>query len=154
MKTTKTTFFSNSSPSVSNIKETSVTQIIGYLKEYYPFIGYTEENYASLKRLSNYLIENSFGKIKGVYNNNDEFLGGIIFLKDAKRITYLVSVVNEKGKKNQAISFLIDAEIKNNANRNIVFDFEGSMLEGIAKFFKTFGAKKEVYFGYIKGWLK
>jgi len=41
---------------------------------------------------------------------------------------------------------LIDTVIKNNAEKEIIFDFEGSRNEGIARFFKGFGAINQQFF--------
>ena len=40
--------------------------------------------------------------------------------------------------------------IKKNAAKNIIFDFEGSMLPGVAKFFKSFGAIENNYYSLEK----
>jgi len=36
--------------------------------------------------------------------------------------------------------------IQKNANQRKILDFEGSMLAGVAKFYKSFGAEKINYF--------
>ena len=75
-------------------------------------------------------------------------MGGAVFLFDENRITYLFSVVNEKGKEKQAMSFLINYMINSHANSNFIFDFEGSMIKNLESFFKSFGAEKEIYYHF------
>lgn len=89
-------------------------------------------------------------KIYHVKNTNEELLGGAVFLFDENRITYLFSIVNEKGKEKQAMSFLINYMIESNAKSNFIFDFEGSMVKSLESFFKSFGAEKELYYWYKK----
>lgn len=88
--------------------------------------------------------------IYNVYNQNEKLLGGAIFLKDKHRITYLFSALDNEGREKQAMSFLIDFVIKKYANKPLLLDFEGSMVPKIASFYKSFGAKKEIYFHYKK----
>ena len=42
--------------------------------------------------------------------------------------------------------YLLDQFIKMNAEKNIILDFEGSMIHGIAQFYEGFGALPETYF--------
>ena len=81
---------------------------------------------------------------------NGQIIGGAIFLHHKNRYYYLLSAVNEEGKNFQAMSLIIDEFIKNHANTNNIFDFEGSNIPGIASFFKSFGAKKISYYFYQK----
>jgi len=104
----------------------------------------------SLKKLTEFIQKNDKGFLLGVYNAQGKLIGGAIFLKDLARISYLFSVVNIEGKKQQAASFLINEVICNYANSSFILDFEGSMISGIASFFKSFGAQKETYFLYQK----
>jgi hypothetical protein len=41
---------------------------------------------------------------------------------------------------------LIDELIRQNAEKKIILDFEGSQIEGIARFYKGFGAENQPYF--------
>lgn len=83
-----------------------------------------------------------------VLNNKKELIGGALFLKNDKRITYLFSSINNEGREKQAMSFLIDYVVKKFSNSEYIFDFEGSMINDIALFFKSFGAEKEIYYHF------
>jgi|JI10StandDraft_1071094.scaffolds.fasta_scaffold175881_1 hypothetical protein len=80
----------------------------------------------------------------------NKLIGGAIFLKSGNRYYYLLSAVNEDGKKMQSMSLILNEFIKNHAGQNCFFDFEGSMIPGIASFFKSFGAEKVSYYFYQK----
>lgn len=79
-----------------------------------------------------------------------DLLGGAIFLNDGHRITYLFSSISQIGRDEQVMTFIIDSVIEKYANTHLVLDFEGSMIPGIAFFFKSFGTIKETYFNYQK----
>ena len=59
------------------------------------------------------------------------------------------------------MSFLIDSFIKNHSGENKVLDFEGSMDNNLARFYKSFGSEEIVYLQILKNklpffirWLK
>ncbi|MGI9532585.1 hypothetical protein [Lutimonas sp.] len=73
------------------------------------------------------------------------FVGGLIWLKDMHRITYLVPFADELGKKMDIPSYIIYELIQEFQQQKLVLDFEGSMLPGVEKFYQSFGAEPEVY---------
>lgn len=62
-----------------------------------------------------------------------------------QRISYLFPVSTERGKLQSAMFLLVDELIRRHTNEAHCFDFEGSMIEGIARFYKGFGASEEPY---------
>lgn len=82
---------------------------------------------------------------------HDRFLGAVLFAFSASKIYYLFSGVNESGKETKALFFIIDCFIKEHAHKELTLDFEGSMNEGVARFYKGFGSKKEPYYHIHKG---
>lgn len=87
--------------------------------------------------------------IWNVFDDND-FRGGLIWAKDSKRITYLLPVANEKAKNENIPTFVINELIKDHLNQGLVLDFEGSMISGVANFYKSFGADEENYYYFKK----
>lgn len=108
-----------------------------------------ENEYLILNKLTKVLAQKGQVKILEVHLNNN-FVGGVIFLIDTKRITYLFSALSEKGRELNVMSLLINNMINEYANSHYIFDFEGSMIKNIASFFKSFGAEIEYYYHYKK----
>lgn len=135
-----------------NYKVTKVliNDLIDIGKSDYSYLRITDENYYKLAELSNFIEKNKNGFLLGVCANDNQFLGGSFFLKDKLRTTYLFSVATEKGKKEQIITLVINEVIREKSNSNLIFDFEGSMIEGVADFYKGFGAYEEYYFKFLK----
>ena len=75
----------------------------------------------------------------------------VLWLFDTRRITYLFPIANNEAKKKGYPSLLIIELIKQYANTNFTLDFEGSMIQSIADFYKSFGAEKEIYSWFKKG---
>jgi len=102
-----------------------------------------------LKELFTQLLANKMARQILVYEK-EQLLGGAIFAVRPGRGVYLFSAVSDEGREKQAISFLLDAWIAGHAGTESTLDFEGSMVQNIASFFKSFGAEKEVYFHFKK----
>jgi len=72
--------------------------------------------------------------------------GGIYIVWDAKSCYYLMSNRNTNYKNIGATSLLIWEAIKFSSSMNKEFNFEGSMVEPIERFFRAFGAEQTPYF--------
>jgi len=84
----------------------------------------------------------------GVHDASGQLIGAALIIKDQQRWVYLCSALTEAGRALQAMTFLLDGFIREHANTQSVLDFEGSMVPGIAGFFKSFGAQEEIYGHY------
>jgi hypothetical protein len=71
----------------------------------------------------------------------------VLLLNHAGRIYYLVPGSTRKGRENMAMFAIIDRIIEKHAGQNLILDFEGSNIEGIARFYEGFGALKVLYPG-------
>lgn len=124
--------------------------IIGMYKEMYQGrMGFVASDYENLEILIRFL-ENSKQVVTRTVFHQQELVSGAICVKDAGRLYLLISVTNDRGRKISAGHFLIDAIIKEFSGTGLVLDFEGSDQEGIAHFYKNFGAENQPY--YFTGW--
>ena len=78
--------------------------------------------------------------------HKDEWVGGLIWLLDHKHVTYLLPVASERGKALDVPTFIILNLIREYEGSNLMLDFEGSMIPGVARFYESFGAHKEIYY--------
>lgn len=97
-----------------------------------------------ITKLMNELIFKDLGRVYSV-SLNDDILASAFFIKSTKRIIHLFSASNELGREHGAMSLLFDSIIRQNSKNKIVLDFEGSMIDGVARFFASFGAKPLIY---------
>ena len=74
---------------------------------------------------------------------SDRLLASVFIVENQDRIIYLNGVVNEIGKKNGAMHYLFQYLFQLYEGKT--FDFEGSNIEGVARFYKGFGAKPKPY---------
>jgi hypothetical protein len=108
----------------------------------------SNEDLNKLKSVIAYSRTKGFGGIPGVYNNENNLCATVFFCRWKDRVTYLNGVSDSSGKDLRALFFLFDSYIRTNAGKNIIIDFEGSMIPGVARFFKGFGASPEYYYPF------
>lgn len=112
----------------------------------------TEMDYQKLTQLFQRLIPNKQIFYYDCFQDNER-IGSAVFLNDKQRYYYLMSAVNDKGKQTQAMSVILNQFLKDHSGEDAIFDFEGSMISGIASFFSSFGAEKVRYYHYQKSLL-
>ncbi|MFA8301277.1 MAG: hypothetical protein ACEPOV_14005 [Hyphomicrobiales bacterium] len=109
----------------------------------------SEFHYMSLTRLLYESIYRGHCEVLGVINEFNEIIAGGAFLVSHHRIIFLFSGNNDEAKNKGAMSFLLDYCIKTNAGRDMVFDFEGSMDNNLARFYRGFGANETKYYQVV-----
>jgi hypothetical protein len=103
-----------------------------------------------LKHVLHRIIYNSLhysmGLLCAVYNEQGKIIAVNFFLYSKKRIINLLPAASEDGKKTHAMSYLLDYIIQTHCNKQMVLDFEGSNIESVARFYRSFGAEEQNYF--------
>jgi len=90
--------------------------------------------------LASVAVKTNHGIIYAVFDENGRMLAAAFFVYSHNKTILLISTSNEDGKEKRTMFKLIDEYIKINSGRNITLDFEGSMIEGVARFYAGFGA--------------
>lgn len=104
-----------------------------------------EPQYDILRKLLQALDARGRLHTRGVVDEQGNLLAGAFFTDANGKVIFLFSGLSEKGKELGAMFFLIDHFISENANKNLVLDFEGSNDPQLARFYRGFGAKECVY---------
>ncbi len=108
---------------------------------------YSDEDYVRLGRLMYMLLHKGRASIQGVLSKENNLLGAALLLRDNNRHIFLFSGLSPIGKEQLAMPFLINQFIKKHSNTEKVFDFEGSNISSLARFYKSFGAAEYKYYG-------
>lgn len=103
------------------------------------------EDYLRLYKLMHTCIDNKVGELLTIYNKKGELISGAFFLKNGTRITELVCSSDFKNRNNGANTFMNDRAIFKYERNFDLFDFGGSSMLNIAKYYKSFGAEDEHY---------
>ena len=123
---------------VEKVIELALQQMKGYSKE-------AGENADRFRKLYQFLRSRQMATTYGVFSAQQELFASCVFFFSNNRAYYILVGNNPNGKTTGASHALIDAFIKDHAERNILLDFEGSDIPNLAFFYSSFGAAHEVY---------
>ncbi|OSZ77353.1 hypothetical protein CAP36_13205 [Chitinophagaceae bacterium IBVUCB2] len=104
----------------------------------------SSDNINRFRKLYKFLNEKKMAAIYGIKLNN-ELLASCVFFYSHHRAYYILVGNHPNGKTIGASHFLIDAFIKDNADKEMLLDFEGSDIPSLAFFYSSFGAVHEIY---------
>lgn len=86
-------------------------------------------------------------------STSEKTLATALLLKDNKRLYLVMNSTTIDGRKLSANHLLIDQLLKEFSNQSIIFDFEGSNLDGVKTFYENFHPENQPYFHYTAGLL-
>jgi hypothetical protein len=115
------------------------------VKEVAKKIPVPEKSWKNLKRLMKLTIHDGNGWLYSALDPNDELLSAAFFLIWRTRAYYMTVVSSPEGREKRAGFALLDQFFRDFSGQPVIFDFEGSSVEGVDKFFESFGAEKENY---------
>lgn len=104
-----------------------------------------EHDYKVLVQLIYQAIHRGKAQVMNVMNEHNELCAGAFFIESNNKVIFLFSGLSDEGKNLNAMAFLIDSFIRQNAGKNITLDFEGSNDVNLARFYKSFGSKECIY---------
>lgn len=102
------------------------------------------EDYKNLKKLIDVCLEKGVGEILSIYQD-EKIVASAFFLLYRDTVTILCSSTDFENRKNGANTFLINEAIKKYQSLYSIFNFGGSSMPSIAKYFFSFGATEITY---------
>ena len=95
------------------------------------------------------LVEAAYSQLSthilGVYGGN-QLMASLFGIQTRERFIYLIPVSNKLGKEHSAMFLLVDYILENICcPQGLIFDCEGSMIPGVARFYQGLGAKEQSY---------
>ncbi len=106
---------------------------------------YRDQDYDRLHQLIQQELDADRGIILQV-KDQEEVIAMAFFHISFGRATYLLGTSNAKGRSCGAMQFAMDVFISNWSSQLEKLDFEGSVIPGIQRFFKSFGASPIKYY--------
>jgi hypothetical protein len=123
--------------------EVSIEEVI-FLNKNSATTAQSDAQYTYNKSLFLKLSSLDMIQILGVREGN-HLVAAAIFAFSEQRAHFLLSVSSEAGKEHRAMFLVVDEFIRMYAGKLPKLDFEGSNIPSIARFFRGFGAKPQVY---------
>ncbi len=97
-----------------------------------------------LENLFEGLLKLEKADVFGLFRGNDLQAAAILGYAESRTI-YLNGCNSDEGKENRAMFVLMDNLISRSRGTGRIFDFEGSNIPGVARFYEGFGGKRKVY---------
>jgi len=104
-----------------------------------------EKDFLILKKLMQLCINKKLVKCWGAFTKYNELCAGAFFLISKNKSVFLFSGLNEQGKQNGAMPYLIDKYLESISGKIEIFDFEGSNNSNLTRFYKSFGSEVRTY---------
>lgn len=117
------------------------------LSEQYKTINYSREFFLVLDRKAQ---REKAGQIVAIRTADNELAAAGYVVWDKQVMHYLIAAQDSRFADNGAMSLLVLECIKLAREKGLVFDFEGSMIRGVAMHFKQFGAQPVTYYSVEK----
>ena len=115
-----------------------------YQRSYGSRFNISSREYVQFKSLCAYYLEHKRLLVREVYEEN-ELMAVALLLKDKNRLYNIISCITSKGKRLLANYFLYNELIREFATKDMVLDFEGSDLPGVAFFYRKFTNVNQQY---------
>jgi hypothetical protein len=105
-----------------------------------------EKSYRILHQLTAQTLMKGNGVIYSAYSQTNNLCAAAYVLFDQNKAYYLNAFSTEEGRENRAMYAIVNELIKEFSRSATIIDFEGSVIEGVARFYKGFGAIGEDYY--------
>ena len=110
-------------------------------------ISYSREFLLVLERKTSRLQQS---QILSICNADNEVLAAVFLVWDKHSMYYLIPCYAPAYKDSGASALLVLEAIKLARQKGVSFDFEGSMIRGVANHYKQFGSTRTLYYGVEK----
>jgi hypothetical protein len=123
---------------VQKVIDLAVEQMRTFTKE-------SSDNVARFIKLYGYLHSRQQATTYGILNAKKELVASCVFIFSHNRAYYILVGNHPDGRTVGASHSLIDAFIRDHADKKMLLDFEGSDIRNLAFFYSSFGASEENY---------
>lgn len=118
----------------------------GFIEFYRKINPLPAHQLALLEKLLCELVSHNALNIQACTDKKGNILAAFCLVRSRNRLFYLFPASSTEGKKISAMFMVIDNVIRQYSKQPYLLDFEGSRQEGIARFFKGFGAINRPYY--------
>ena len=102
------------------------------------------DNINRFRKLFAVLKEKKMARTYGIFQG-EQLGASAVFFFSHNRVYYILVGNHPSGREMGASHALIDAIIREEAGKNLLLDFEGSDIPGLAAYYRAFGATEETY---------
>ena len=133
----------------ANADDVSIDDVFHLYREAYGAkASYSDDQFNKLKKLLREAVDRKACHLAGVRDAAGTLVYAGALLDDGKRLYYILGAPTEQGRDMRATYFFIDNMFRRFAGSGKLFDFEGSDLPDVAKFYKSFSPETEYYYQF------
>lgn len=107
-------------------------------------------SYAVFERMYNAAYANNAGRTIYAVDKEGNIHGALFNIWDSEACYDLISTIDPRFRNSGSATLLVYEMIKMMSGKVKIYDFEGSMMEGVENSFRQFGTKQTPYFGISK----
>jgi hypothetical protein len=131
---------------VKYVTDIAIDEVIALARQQMEGItNYGSNDYENFKKLFELLHDKKQALTCGVYTHNNELTASAAFFFSHKRAYYILVGNRIDQRTDGASPYLLDRFIHDHAGKDLLLDFEGSDIHGLAYFYSSFGAVQELY---------
>lgn len=105
-----------------------------------------DDFYQTMKKLMYRALHRNCARLLTVYGPPNQIVAGAFFLENQGRQVFLFSAIDKLGREYNAMDYLLNEFLIYHSDRSRELDFEGSNLEGLQHYYRSFGAREETYY--------
>jgi hypothetical protein len=129
-------------------KNISLADVISLAKKQSKkFSPVTDKDYENFSVLFSILSKKNMAVTYGIYSAQKKLVASCAWVFSHSRAYYILVGNHPDGRTSGASHLMIDHFIKEHAGENLILDFEGSNINSLAFFYKSFGSALEKYPG-------
>ncbi len=129
------------------IKEDDPTEAIeAYRLSYSDRMHIRPQDFEQFTLLAKTFVKSGRALVRSVRQPDGTLLAATVLLKDDRRLYNMINVPTANGRTLEANYFLYDRMLEEFALTGLLFDFEGSDLPGVAKFYQKLSPVNQPYF--------
>jgi hypothetical protein len=104
-----------------------------------------DADYGTLRRIMFAALHRKRGHVWTVYGEGNQLECGVFLLQTPRRLILLFSAVSESGRETAAMTWLLNELFIHFSGMDWTFDFEGTNIPNLARFYRSFGAETRNY---------
>ncbi|HRE42054.1 MAG TPA: hypothetical protein PLG90_12055, partial [Ignavibacteria bacterium] len=132
----------------NKVKDSEIENILNFVYRNNDFFKLPKKE--KIKNWINYLLINEKLKIFLIEDSKNNIKSLTINVFDNKSMYYIIGSIEKSFRKSNLNSYLFELMIEDSLKNNLIFNFEGSVIPGVEKYFRSFGGKLMKFYRIVR----
>lgn len=126
-----------------SVKEITAGECVGFWSAVN--VRMPKDMHTALSAVAEAAVSRGKATAYGVCAEDGGLVATLLLLTNDRRAVYLAPASDSRGKETRAMFLMVDELLRRYAGTGMTFDFEGSRIEGVARFYEGFGGQRRHY---------